>query len=87
MATTLAHTAAAENRADVLEPLDEHTQGSISLIEIARLAFASLLANTAEPPNVSPHADHDPSRKMTASLRLTSLSLYMRVPFRKLQWD
>ncbi len=45
MATTLAHTAAAENGADVLEPLDEHIQGSISLIEIARLAFASLLAN------------------------------------------
>jgi putative ABC transport system permease protein len=45
MATTLAHTAAAENSAEVLEPLDEHTQGSISLIEIVRLAFASLLAN------------------------------------------
>ncbi len=45
MATMIADVPARGSDAEVLAPLDETTQGSVSLIEVARLALDSLLAN------------------------------------------
>jgi putative ABC transport system permease protein len=45
MATTLINAPAPVIEQDVLEPLDETKQGSVSLAEVARLALDSLLAN------------------------------------------
>jgi putative ABC transport system permease protein len=45
MSTLITDVAAPESTTEVLEPLDESQQGSMSLIEVARLAFESLLAN------------------------------------------
>jgi putative ABC transport system permease protein len=45
MATTIAHIRAQNHEQEVLEPLEEAKQGSVSLGEVARLALDSLLAN------------------------------------------
>jgi putative ABC transport system permease protein len=45
MATTIVNASAPAIEQDVLEPLDESTHRSVSLIEVGRLAFESLLAN------------------------------------------
>src|SRR3954470_14123195 len=45
MTTTFSGVQPASLEQEVLEPLDEHTQGSVSLAEVARLAIGSLLAN------------------------------------------
>jgi putative ABC transport system permease protein len=45
MATTIVKTPAPAIEHDVLEPLDEGTHRSVSLVEVVRLAFESLLAN------------------------------------------
>src|SRR5262245_46290629 len=45
MATMIADIPAQEHTQEVLEPLDESKQGSVSLAEVARLAIGSLLAN------------------------------------------
>src|SRR5215211_1123888 len=45
MATMIAEPLAPAGEIEVLEPLDEHNQGSLSLVEVVRLAFESLLAN------------------------------------------
>ena len=45
MATTYSGAQTATLDQEVLEPLDENKQGSVSLVEVARLAFGSLLAN------------------------------------------
>jgi len=45
MATTIVKAPAPASEQDVLEPLDETTHRSVSLIEVGRLAFESLFAN------------------------------------------
>jgi putative ABC transport system permease protein len=45
MATTIVRAPAPASEQDVLEPLDETTHRSVSLIEVGRLAFESLFAN------------------------------------------
>src|SRR5262249_9561157 len=45
MATTIANVQAVDHEREVLEPLDESIQGRVSLVEVIRLAFDSLLAN------------------------------------------
>jgi putative ABC transport system permease protein len=45
MSTIVAGAPALSSEQEVLEPLDESKQGSVSLIEVARLAFESLFAN------------------------------------------
>src|SRR5262245_29012501 len=45
MATTYSGAQIAIGNQEVLEPLDENKQGSVSLIEVARMAFGSLLSN------------------------------------------
>ncbi|MEP7189655.1 MAG: ABC transporter permease [Roseiflexaceae bacterium] len=45
MATTFSGTQPANLEQEVLEPLDENKQGSVSLVEVARLAFGSLMSN------------------------------------------
>ncbi|MEO7910536.1 MAG: ABC transporter permease, partial [Roseiflexaceae bacterium] len=45
MATTFSGTQTISTEQEVLEPLDENTQGSVSLVEVARLAFESLFSN------------------------------------------
>ena len=47
MATTIINTPVIAQ--DVLEPLDETAHRSVSLFEVGRLAFESLLANTDRP--------------------------------------
>src|SRR5215210_6742479 len=45
MATTIVNAPAPPIEQEVLEPLDESTHRSVSLVEVVRLAFESLLAN------------------------------------------
>ena len=45
MAITIAEPTAPAGEIEVLEPLDEHIQGSMSLVEVVRLALDSLFAN------------------------------------------
>src|SRR5262245_33478239 len=45
MATILPSAPALSREQEVLEPLDEQIQGGVSLVEVARLAIGSLLAN------------------------------------------
>src|SRR3954470_20369828 len=45
MTTTFSGVQPANLEQEVLEPLDENKQGSVSLVEVARLAFGSLVSN------------------------------------------
>jgi putative ABC transport system permease protein len=45
LATTFSGVQPASLEQEVLEPLDENKQGSVSLVEVARLAFGSLVSN------------------------------------------